>query len=251
MNQNNESLKEILLSLSDAINDVTQKAMEGLTAFVSAFSEVLAELNSIQITPTRKIELERNCKIFIENGWMTSSFLPFETLCNPIEIDDLDEYVISFLNESKLNKIYQLYQTYFDAKDINELKSSVNNGNFKAACLLLLMLVEETFSNLFPNTLSRNIVSGTITTRRMNQGIQGLGATPYEILIYLRGYSIIEYLNKLYENSNDFSDKDDYFKIINRHYLIHGRSTRTYSHKDTLSLIIFIYELITFYEQIK
>lgn len=85
----------------------------------------------------------------------------------------------------------------------------------------------------------------------MNQEIQDLGATDREILIHLRGYSLIEYLRKLYENSNNFSDKDDGFKIVNRHYLIHGRSTRTFSHKDALSLMIFIFELITFYEQIK
>lgn len=43
INQNNEILKEILLSLSDAISVMTQKAMDGLTAFASAFSEVLVE----------------------------------------------------------------------------------------------------------------------------------------------------------------------------------------------------------------
>lgn len=72
--------------------------------------------------------------MFIDNGWMISSFLPLKTLCNHIEIDDLDEYVISIHNKSILKKIYQLFLTYFDAKDINELKLSVNNGNFKAAC---------------------------------------------------------------------------------------------------------------------
>ena len=250
MNSSSEGLADVLLSFSKVLSETTKNSMEGITNFVSIFAQKLREFNSLEISSERKLELEHNCDLLISNGWVFSSTMPLSFITEPIDISNIDEVYISTHNTEALRKIYSKYEYYFNTEDVNELQCLLVNHNYKAACMFLIALIEKAIAELFPNYLSGSMVKCKRVTKQIQEDIESLTSKASDTLLYLRGYSLFSYLNELYKNSNDFVENDNDFKILNRHFLIHGRTKRIFQYKDCLSLVIFIYELMNFYEKI-
>ena len=270
MNSSSEGLADVLLSFSKVLSETTKNSMEGITNFVSIFAQKLRELNSLEISSERKLELEHNCDLLISNGWVFSSTMPLSFITEPIaisnagrddisfvntdvdelDISNIDEVYISTHNTEALRKIYSKYEYYFNTEDVNELQCLLVNHNYKAACMFLIALIEKAIAELFPNYLSESMVKCKRVTKQIQEDIESLTSKASDTLLYLRGYSLFSYLNELYKNSNDFVENDNDFKILNRHFLIHGRTKRIFQYKDCLSLVIYIYELMNFYEKI-
>ena len=250
MNSSSERLADVLLSFSKVLSETTKNSMEGITNFVSIFAKKLRELNSLEISSKRKLELEHNCDLLIRNGWVISSIMPFSYITDPIDISNIDEVYICSHDTKALRKIYSKYEYYFNIEDVNELECLLDNHNYKAACMFLIALIEKTIAELFPNYLSGTMIKCKRVTEQIQEDIESLTSKASDTLLYLRGYSLSSYLKELYKNSNDFEENDNDFKILNRHFLMHGRTKRIFQYKDCLSLVIFIYELMNFYEKI-
>ena len=67
MNSSSEGLADVLLSFSKVLSETTKNSMECITNFVSIFAQKLRELNSLEISSERKLELEHNCDLLISN----------------------------------------------------------------------------------------------------------------------------------------------------------------------------------------
>lgn len=250
MNSSSEGVADVLLLFSKVLSETTKNSMEGITNFVSIFAQKLRELNSLEISSARKLELEHNCDLLISNGWVISSTMPLSFITEPIDISNIDEVYISTHNTEALRKVYSKYEYYFNTEDVNELQCLLVNHNYKAACMFLIALIEKTIAELFPNYLSGSMVKCKRVTEQIQEDIESLTSKVSDTLLYLRGYSLFSYLKELYKSSNDFEENDNDFKILNRHFLMHGRTKRIFQYKDCLSLVIFIYELMNFYEKI-
>lgn len=209
-----DSIKKILNKYKDKIDDSNVlTVMKGATTLLD-----VCEKNQCIITI--KIEIEDILKIVNSNKPQDELFEIF--------LKDDNKYLMEVVNHSKQHPLLKdKLCNYEDAF------TAYNNKTYYSSCVALFSIVDYLLSTI-TNKTDTNLIKKTRTLSKHLKSKEYFG---------LFVCSAFLSLNSFFKSSN-FSKKSKEPKNLNRHWILHGRSTRNISQYDCIKLFCLIDALL-------
>lgn len=175
-------------------------------------------------------------------GWTLFPDAPVRTYMDPpTDRVNANKTMRSLASAKSLEYLWQLAISIARKRDMHEAKSCFQNKEYKACAMILCSQIDALLIRRQPRTTHRRHAKVVEKFEKAYSSDLNIHKLHYRALRYA---GLVAALNKLYQNSENFSAQPE---IINRHFLVHGMLTRPVKRMDCIQLLL-IYHNLTMHE---
>lgn len=241
--------KEFVDNISEALILFSEKISIDLTETTKILSDVLTGYLKVlrdaipQISDARRKELEKHCDNLLGFGWVVFDYLPIDFYTTPISSkEEADALIDRCCNTEALDAIFETISEFIQREDFDNIKKSYDVKAYRACSAIIIPQIEHYL--LLEYKISDNTILKTPAIEKLKKKNENVNPDTFAIYNYLQCYSLINAVKNVFHDYDFRTENDNELSIPNRHFLLHGYSTRNYSQNDCLKLIFVLYGLI-------
>lgn len=240
-----ERLNDFKKNLSAFINNVTSGLLvfsETIRKFVDSYAYRFAEIAQTIAKFTRPL---RAIKLLAENQYVFWDFFTQEFVDEILESDNINRTLREINERTKYVETLQLIdKTTNDSRMVpfkklyTQAVNSFHSGDRELALVGFMSVIDGILSTVSHSNTTSIFKRADAILKKLEENDE-LESDEYGILALT--YTFRETMQSLSANS-DFSKKEP--RLLNRHWIMHGRSRRKKTKLDCVKMIRFIYSIL-------
>ncbi len=178
--------------------------------------------------------------------------LSFELANRINESENVDEIIKSYYFENNYEKLNSLIHRCLEncllkeyGSFLSEVMNSYNNEDYQITCLGLLAIIDGLLTDISKSTITNYKDRIKSITDKIDKKVE-ISQIDRKLLCVYLSISTRELFNDSILGNSNLNDKEP--DLLNRHWLLHGRTHKSYDKYDCLKAFLWIESLIILYE---